>query len=193
MPPASDGVETGKGKSKRGEKEEEEEEEEDKETETTVACRPGLKGGIEAKKRREWLVQRTHKVTSLATEAIALMILEDYEANVSSDDMIPIGKTGLVNSMFNGVVDGRGSDPEKHPQNYKLQQRVRETFRKIHGDAKPLVPGQGMCQAISLEVKSYVALVKTNLGIRSACHCAPWKECAESSCQRWTVRLFHMV
>ena len=140
-------------------------EDEDSEKGQTVACRPHLRGGKVAEAKLESLVQRLHQVTFLATEAIALLVREDVEAGVPSDQMLRLGDHGLVNSMFNGVVDGRGPDQKKNPENYAVYQRVREAYHRIHGVNAPLVPSDGLCQAVKEEAKTYKSLVKTSLKV----------------------------
>lgn len=129
----------------------------------TVACRPYMHGGTEAEAKLEASVQALHKIVFFATEAIALLVREDVENGVASENMLRLGDHGLVNSMFNGVVSGRGPDDSKHPENHTVHGRIREAYHRIHGDEAPLVPGKGLGQMISLEAKSYKSLVTTSL------------------------------
>ena len=111
----------------------------------------------------EGYVQRVNDVVRYATEAIALLIHEDVEANVALSDMLPLTDSGMVNSMFGGVLDSHGANKTKHPKNYAVQQRVLGAFRRIHGAEASRVPGAGMGQLVTQEVLFYITQVQTSL------------------------------
>ena len=109
----------------------------------------------------ESAVQRVHRVVLHATEAIAFLMLEDIEAGVAGTDLLPIGDHGMVNSMFNGVVDK--TTARRGTPNHAAQQRVRSAFLRIHGPGGSLVEAKGLSQLLASESRYYIATLKTGL------------------------------
>lgn len=108
----------------------------------------------------ESAVQRVHRVVLHATEAIAFLMLEDIEAGVAGTDLLPIGDHGMVNSMFNGVVDKTTARPGT--PNHAAQQRVRSAFSRIHPDGSR-VEADNLSQLLASESRYYIATLKTGL------------------------------
>ena len=108
----------------------------------------------------ESAVQRVHSVVLHATEAIALLVLEDIEAGVTGTALLPLGDHGMVNSMFNGVVDKTTARPGT--PNHAAQQRVRSAFSRIHPDGSR-VEADNLSQLLASESRYYIATLKTGL------------------------------
>ena len=111
-------------------------------------------------------VQRVHRVVTLATEAIAIVALEDAEAvaegRMRLDDVLPLSDNGKVYSMFLAVEDGERT--AANSPNRGVFDRVRAAHYGIHGDdGASLVNGKGLSQLVSSEARSFIATLKTGL------------------------------